>query len=157
MYSPKQKDLFNILIIFFPLFIAGILGYLGSKGVFDRKAIDQKYCYYFNPNDTIEGQFEKVYICYSKKNIAKTYNYYSFLLQFEYDSAFKYFNTLQLNQIYPLPKNKLIDILKYSEDSTYAKVRAEWEDNYRPFHFKEVGLVPTFLLHDTLPKMIKDN
>tara|TARA_R110000850_G_scaffold52930_3_gene127373 strand:- start:1151 stop:1615 length:465 start_codon:yes stop_codon:yes gene_type:complete len=45
-----------------------------------------------------------------------------------------------------------VKILEYSQDSTYARVYAKYEHGIAPRINTREGFVPTFTLHDTLPK-----
>lgn len=130
--------------------LGGVIGYIGSLEFFKPKIVDEKYCYYFNPLDTING-FDRAYIVENFEDIKDLEEYYKLLSDSNYIKAKEYSRRSNFKGIWSLTFKYKIDVLEYKEDSNFAKVlddsRGKWVSK---------GYVPTYLLHDTLPKCVMD-
>ena len=77
LWSSKNFWIFFICFVVIGSIVGGILGFLGSKGFFDKvdkKAIGEKYCYFYNKNNIVTP-YSSVMITGDKaKDIIKFYN-----------------------------------------------------------------------------------
>ncbi len=149
IWSSKKFWYFFTGFVFTGSLLGGVLGYIGSKGYFDEKSLEKKYCYIYNVFDS-EIISSSMY-ANNKENAYIIRNYYNKISnpsKYNVDSLVFYRN----NYDGRIPKLLQVDILKYIGDSSIVKIRAEWETNKKPFYNKEIVYVPRIALHDTLPK-----
>jgi hypothetical protein len=139
---------FSIFIISVSL-VGGIIGYIGSKGYFERevKVIGHKYCYFYNENNLVD-RAEHVMASNHINTAKDVYNYYKLLLQPKANDTITFIMPDDINYV---SKSILVDLIKYSSDSSLVLVRAKWKIDTKPFDIDITGYVPSFTLHDTLP------
>lgn len=130
----------NIQWVGFISIVGGVVGALiailiNTTNVFYKEAIDTKYCYLYE-SDTMD------FVIMSKDlSEAKTVrNYYI-------DSTI---NSIVLTSKGFAPYRPESDVLKYSKDSLFVKIRVK-VSGVRGGTFTKRGWVPAFTLHDTLP------
>jgi hypothetical protein len=130
--------------------LGGVIGYIGSLEFFQIEVIDKKYCYYFNPLDTMNS-FDRGYIVENFKDLNDLIEYYKLLHDSNYIKAKEYSRRSNFKGKWCMSFKNKIDVLEYKEDSCFAKIldnsKGKWVCR---------GYVPTYLLHDTLPKCVMD-
>jgi len=128
--------------------IAGAIGYcialIDNSGILERDVIATQYCYI---RDETNDSIDNVWLVYNRSNIETTKQYYCDKSNdlFDLESSKKRF----------IPAGLLVEVLFYSPDSTYARIKIEYEISYTPFEIKDKGYVPVCTLHDSLPSIIE--
>jgi hypothetical protein len=148
---PKQEIVKLGAVIWAVLTIlGGVISYFATLDYFKVEVVDEKYCYYYNPLDTMNS-FDRAYIVENFEDIKDIEAYYKLLYDSNYIKAKKYSRRSNFKGIWCLTFKYKIDVLEYKEDSNFAKIlddsRGKWVCK---------GYVPTYLLHDTLPKFVMD-
>jgi hypothetical protein len=130
----------NIQWIGFISITGGVVGALiailiNTTNVFYRESLDTKYCYYY-----IEDTMQFVLMA---RNVDEAMEVRTFYV----DSSVK---SVSVTSKGFAPYRPESDVLKYSKDSLFAKIRVK-ESGVRGGTFTKRGWVPAFTLHDTLP------
>ncbi len=125
--------------------VAYLIGLLINTGIFRQESIEQKYCYYFK-NDSIS----KVY---SADNIEKAYQIIAYFYCGINDDRK---GIIVGDNMYTIKKIREVEVLEYTEDSILARIRYKYFSKLRGGMIIETkSYVPTFTLHDTVPKGYK--
>lgn len=143
----KKYPLPSLVIALVGMFVvAPIVSVAIDKGWLRRKAIEVKYCYHWD-GDTI-----RPYKLYSKGKQVKCIEKSYWMLAYYYtpDSLFhnknkEYFisDFREQDWVYK------VEVLHYSEDSLLSIIRYKYPTS--GIYGEKVIVVPTFVLHDTLP------
>ena len=137
------------MLLFFLIgtFVVGpIVGIAIDKEWFKRKAIEVKYCYNWN-GDTI-----RPYRLYSKGKQVKCIEKAYWMLAYYYtpDSLFHNKNKdYFMSDFHEQDWVYKVEVLQYSEDSLLSIIRYKYPTS--GIYGEKVIVVPTFVLHDTLP------
>jgi len=119
--------------------VAVVVALVQNTGIFHKEPIDKKYCYVFN------GQNIDYVMIGSDINEARIYK------SFYVDSTIE---TVSGSSIGFAPYQRKCEIMKYAEDSLYAKIRVK-APGAKQSMITYRGWVSTLTLHDTLPKKIR--
>jgi hypothetical protein len=130
--------LFSLIGAIVGFFIAAV----DNSKIFERDVITKKYCY---SNGRDMNHLEDVWLIYRKSYIELTKSHYC-------QNSLKFVN-LESSKKRIIPAGLLVNVLWYSEDSTYARIEIEYEISYTPFIINEKGYVPVCTLHDSLPPL----
>lgn len=145
-FLKKHPRIFIGCVLFFCFVIVPVVHVAVNKELFKRKAIEIKYCYHWD-GDTI-----RPYKLYSKGKQVKCIEKSYWMLAYYYtpDSLFhnknkEYFisDFREQDWVYK------VEVLHYSEDSLLSIIRYKYPTS--GIYGEKVIVVPTFVLHDTLP------
>lgn len=142
----KKYPLPMLLFFLIGTFVLGpIAGIAIDQEWFRRKAIEVKYCYHWDM-DTI-----RPYVIYKKGRRINGFEKAYWMLAYYYtpDSLFPNKHEPVMSDFYQNNRIFKVEILRYSEDSLLAKIR--YKCHATDEHLEWTRIVPTFVLHDTLP------
>lgn len=127
--------------------IGFVIGFLGSKGCLDKEAIDHKYVYYYNPNDSMEREDYRYVIAAVRQEDAEIlHDYYVDLLSEDYNKANLYIDSINriLMDTVRIPKGEYVDIIEYREDSSIVEIRISVNNSKVRLYLSNITI------HDTL-------
>ena len=143
IWRNRKFRTFFLYIVLFGTVGGGLIVFiLKESGALEVKGIEEKYIYDFESN---KNDYSRIYVA---ENIESA-RYWTEFVEGKTDQF------IGSDEIKPIKSFVKVKVLEYNADSTFALIYTKYKYGTAPRIKTRKGFVPTFILHDTVPKGVK--